>query len=405
MRDKHNQVTTDPAEMAKILNEHWGAKFSRREIARHRIQSWLVGVPPLPPASDPKWLVDKEHIKQAIAIAKESAPGPDGIPYKAWKKLGDTAVEVLHDVAIFMKRSDSVQFLPKDFNQVFLCCLPKKVSGKCSVHGDFYDPQNTRPLSLVNTDNRLIANALRLVIEPLANQWVSKMQRGFLHGRSLLSNVVDVDYESMRVSLKHKRGMLVLFDFEAAFPSLSQELMMDCLCKIGLPQELLQAISCLYSNNEHILKLKGQRFPSFTATGGVRQGCPLSPLLFVICVDVLLRKLQHFFPSSCIRAYADDNAMVTPNFTRDGGKILALYKAFGEVSNLKLNLPKTFLIPLWPCSLEQMKATMLQERFPELCQTELNTWSLYLGFAIGPGRSTHSWQALVEVQGARQLVE
>ena len=179
---------------------------------------------------------------------------------------------------------------------------------------------------------------------------------------------------------------------------------MDCLCKIGLPQELLRAISCLYSNNEHILKLKGQRFPSFTATGGVRQGCPLSPLLFVICVDVLLRKLQHFFPDSCIRAYADDNAMVTPNFTRDGGKILALYKAFGEVSNLRLNLPKTVLIPLWPCCLEQMKATWLQERFPEWCQTELNTWSLYLGFAVGPGRSTHSWdKALVKYKARANL--
>ena len=190
--------------------------------SRAREFSLFVGVPPPPPASGPKWSVDKEHIKQAITIAKESAPGPDGIPYRAWKKLGDLAVDVLHDVAIFMKRNDSVQFLPEDFTQAFLCCLPKKVSGNCAVHGDFYDPQNTRPLSLVNTDNRLIANALRLVIEPLANEWVSKMQRGSLHGRSLLSNVVDVDCESMQVSLKHKRGMLMLFDFEAAFPSLSQ---------------------------------------------------------------------------------------------------------------------------------------------------------------------------------------
>ena len=111
--------------MANILNEHWGAKFSRRETARHRIQSWLVGVPPLPPAFDPKWSVNKEHIEQTITIAKESAPGPDGIPYNAWKKLGVLAVDVLYDVAIFMKRSDSVQFLPNDFNQAFLCCLPQ----------------------------------------------------------------------------------------------------------------------------------------------------------------------------------------------------------------------------------------------------------------------------------------
>ena len=82
-----------------------------------------------------------------------------------------------------------------------------------------------------------------------------------------------------------------------------------------------------------------------------------------MCVDVLLRKLEHFFPDSCIRAYADDNAMVTPNFMRDGGKILSLYRAFGEVSNLRLNLPKTVLIPLWPCSLQQMKAALLRDTF------------------------------------------
>jgi hypothetical protein len=210
------------------------------------------------------------------------------------------------------------------------------------------------------------------------------MQRGFLQGRSLLSNVVDIDYESMRVSLKHDRGMLILFDFEAAFPSLSQEFLMECLRKVGLPPSLLHAIECLYVNNRHTLKLKGRLFPSFTATSGVRQGCPLSPLLFVICVDVLLRRLAKLLPESCIRAYADDNAMTTPNFIRDGGLILALYKEFAEVSNLKLNLPKTVLIPLWPCSLQQMKATLLRDVFPDWCNAKLSMCSLYLGFAVGP---------------------
>ena len=123
---------------------------------------------------------------------------------------------------------------------------------------------------------------------------------------------------------------------------------MECLRKVGLPPSLLQAIECLYVNNRHTLKLKGRLFPSFTATSGVRQGCPLSPLLFVICVDVLLRRLERLLPESCIRAYADDNAMTTPNFIRDGGLILALYKEFAEVSSFKLNSLKTVLIPLWP---------------------------------------------------------
>ena len=142
--DKNKQVTTDPAEMASILNEHWGSKFSRCAVARHKMRSWLVDMPSFPTGSDQRWLLDKKHVAQAIKIAKESSPGPDGIPYKAWKKLGDLGVDVLYAAACFMQRSDAVQYLPEDFNHAFLCCLPKKVSGQDAVHGDFYDPQNTR---------------------------------------------------------------------------------------------------------------------------------------------------------------------------------------------------------------------------------------------------------------------
>ena len=295
-----------------------------------------------------------------------------------------------------MQRPDSIQYLPSDFNQAFLCCLPKKVSGHDAAVGDYYDPQNTRPLSLVNTDNRLIANAYRLVIEPLANEWVSKMQQGFLQGRSLLGNVVDIDFATMRVSLRHRRGMLVLFDFEAAFPSMSQEFLMESLRVLEFPPEVLQAISCLYTNNQHILKLKGGCFPSITATSGVRQGCPLSPLLFVICVDALLRRLESRFPDCCIRAYADDNAMVVTDFLRDGRALLAIYKEFEAVSNLKLNLPKTVLIPLWPCKMQEWKGNVLHDALPEWCRCDVATWSRYLGFAVGPGRDNHSWDKPLE---------
>ena len=133
------------------------------------------------------------------------------IPYRAWKAIGDLGVDCLFEAAAFMQRADSLQFLPHDFNQAFLCCLPKKVSGVDAEHGDFYDAKNTRPLSLVNTDNRLIANAYRLVVEPIAGDWVSQMQRGFLMKRSLLANVIDIDFVSMRVSSKSDRGMLILF--------------------------------------------------------------------------------------------------------------------------------------------------------------------------------------------------
>ena len=267
-------------------------------------------------ANDHRWCLKQKHVKDAIVSAKESAPGPDGIPYKVWKKIEPMATPIIHNVAIAMQ--DPCSQLPQDFNRAFLCCLPKKPSGHDPELGSFYTPKNTRPLSLVDTVNRLIANAYRLVMEPLANKLVSDMQRGFLKGRSLLTNVLEIDWESMRVSLSTDRGALVLFDFEAAFPSLSQDFLFEALAKTGLPPGILQAIRGLYHNNECLIKLKGQLFEGFPISSGVRQGCPLSPILFVLAIDVLLRRLKRMFPDSMARAYADDNAMVVWTFPRDG---------------------------------------------------------------------------------------
>ena len=63
----------------------------------------------------------------------------------------------------------------------------KKPSGSDPIVGDYYLPSATRPLSLVNTDNRLIASALRIAIEPAVEMVISSMQRGFLRGRQMLA--------------------------------------------------------------------------------------------------------------------------------------------------------------------------------------------------------------------------
>ena len=68
----------------------------------------------------------------------------------------------------------------------------------------------------------------------------------FLPGRSILQNIVDVDDTAMRISLNTSSGAIVLFDFKAAFPSLSIDYMMAMLELIGLPSAARNLIAALY---------------------------------------------------------------------------------------------------------------------------------------------------------------
>ena len=80
-----------------------------------------------------------------------------------------------------------------NFNEGLLICLGKKPHSEHPDYGQVFRPESTRPLSIVNTDNRLIANAARLRWEQLLNPWISPQQQGFLPHRSILKNVLDID--------------------------------------------------------------------------------------------------------------------------------------------------------------------------------------------------------------------
>jgi hypothetical protein len=118
---------------------------------------------------------------------------------------GALATDILHDASEVLASSEACDLLrqacptttgtgiPSDeFNLGILCCLPKKTTGVDEDVGEFYEAPATRPLSLVNTDNRILASAARIRWEPTFSLWVSKLQRGFLKGRSMISNIVDV---------------------------------------------------------------------------------------------------------------------------------------------------------------------------------------------------------------------
>ena len=132
-------------------------------------------------------------MRTAIHNTGNTMPGPDVIPFAAWKALGNLGVDILCHVTWAMQDPQAETWLtqayedeesthPHDYNKSTLICLPKKVAGHDELLGDYYSPENTRPLSIVNCDNRIVANAVRLRWESHLRHWVKSRQQGFIRG-------------------------------------------------------------------------------------------------------------------------------------------------------------------------------------------------------------------------------
>ena len=357
----------------------------------------------LPESDSPRWAIKPRNVRRAIKLARDTAPGPDGIPSSAYKKLGEGAITILHEVATSLCTSTGVEELKQaysdrcgegshDFNRSLLCCLPKKPTGTDPEAGEFFNGESTRPLALVNTDNRILASAARIAWEPLLDGYICANQQGFLKGRQMLNNVIDIDYQSMTVSLKCEKGAVVFFDFKAAFPSVAHNFLKESLALIGLPPHALHFVNSLYDDNICNISYKGNIYEGFRMECGVRQGCPISPLLFATSVDILLRILNKRIPEGHVRAFADDIGLVVEDWVRDGSVVKEVFDEFARMSGLDLNIPKTVLVPLWPEGITEAPG-LLRRHCPGWENLKVSGVGTYLGFKSGPDKGDSSWTA------------
>ena len=416
VQDAEGTLHSSSEQMAKALIDHWRTVFGHVPCNDSLLNSWFAELfdkkedgswnTGIPGCDDPRWKSLRKHMKKAIKFAKNSMPGPDGVPALAYKCAGDLAVDTLMGVLEVLSSPEAEATLTTAyehmglkhahaFNESILCCLPKKPSGEDGTGGKFYKAEATRPLNISNMDNRLVASAVRMAWEPMLEKWISQIQRGFLRGRQMLHNIIDIDWESMRVSLKHPHGALILFDFKAAFPSVSHEFLIACLKNLGFPSSAMNFISSMYNNNYCNIKLGGEFFPGCKMLGGVRQGCPLSPLLFAVVVDILLRMLTRRLPTSFNRAFADDIGTIITNWYKDAPILEQMFTEFACISNLHLNISKTVCMPLWPKGLQEIPSSM-NTLVPSWIGIEVNDKGTYLGFVLGPGKRSSSWDKPVK---------
>ena len=102
----------------------------------------------------------------------------------------------------------------------------------------------------------------------------------------------------------------------------------------------------------------GSLFLGFCLSRGIRQGCPLSPLLFSASSELILRRIAKLVPEALVRAWADDIAMVVRRGMHRLGHIQHIFHEFAKLSVLALNIEKIVLVPIFPYVVQAVRVAV-----------------------------------------------
>ena len=403
-------ATSDPKEMIRLLRNHWETVFRQKDIDLELLESWLRDDAHHLPANYhehlPHTVVPRETFKEAILHTGNSSPGRDGIPFKAWRRIADLASGAFEAAYLEIIAEDGLDRTRTEwctFNESIMVFLPKKAVFTKADGTEVFPAGNMRPLNITNTDNRILCSAVRIHVEPLVTTGVSPEQRGFLRGRSMLANVFDIEEDMMENALTQDFSLAVFLDFESAFPSLSQTFIHRVLAARDWPSWFRNFVSVLYDNNYCYLTLNGSSGEGFGISAGVRQGCPLSPLIFSIISDVLIRRVRRLLPGVTLRAYADDIALVLRHGPRECGPLEIIFSEYEFVSCLRLHRGKSIIVPLSLHSHTQVRSSVaaVAKLWGEFT---VSGHAKYLGFLLGPTRELLVWDPIFKKMQERALI-
>jgi len=290
--------------------------------------------------------ITKDELLHAIRKGKTNkAPGRDGICLAFFTRTWDLTKR---DMLTLMNNLYIDGILTNNQKHGILVCIPK------TAHPTRIEEY--RPLTLLNTDYKLLARIIANRLRPWIPHVLQPIQFCGLQENTVFEAVITVRDAVAYVNTTRTPLCAVTIVFKEAFDKISHSYLFAILKEYGFSEQFQQRIRRMYDNATSTIQINGHRSGPIPIRSSVRQGCPMSMLLYALCLNPLLCTLENKLtglrierrgPKTAVVAYADDVTLfvTSPDDVTVMQDALRCYEA---ASGTKVNIGKSKAIAIGP---------------------------------------------------------
>lgn len=291
--------------------------------------------------------VSDSEIKQAIFdMGDNKAPGPDGFSVaffkSSWDIVGRTVCTAVREFFTHGK-------LLKEWNHTAIALIPKCANAKLVT--------DYRPISCCNVPYKIITKIIASRLAVVLPDIIDHAQSAFIEGRSMSDNIF-LAQELIRGYCRKRTGMrcMIMVDLRKAYDTISWQFLREMLSHLQFPPAFIGWIMKCVSTSSFSVAINGVLNGHFQGKRGIRQGDPMSPMLFTICLEYfsrLIDKRTRFsgfsFHPRCKElrishlAYADDLMLFSRGDTRSVSILMNTLKEFEATFGLSVNINKSHI--------------------------------------------------------------
>ncbi len=327
-------------------------------------------------ATDMGAQITYEDCLLSLRFAKNgTAPGLDGIQFEVWKTLHARHIEDSR----FRNRTnlDIVRLLTSAYEDMRVNGIVTQSAFAQGWMAPIYKEKgersrvvNYRPITVLNTDYKLLSKALAIRLAAVAPLLINRAQAGFVPGRKIHNHTQLARMMMSWAEVNEADGAIVALDQEKAYDRIDHAYLWRVLEKFKLPDTFIKLVRALYANAETAVMINGFLSRPYRIYRGVRQGDPLSCLLFDLAIEPLsamIRKsdIQGFDIPKCdevLKAvlFADDTTVylsAQDNFATLQGVL----DTWCSAAKARFNLSKTEIIPIGSADFREVMATTYRE--------------------------------------------